>query len=73
MSEISFSYNDMVQYSAGVKHKYKMILPLFRPKCSIVVFRKSPFSLDISKSTKWIAVKYYRTSVCHYKAFTCKI
>ena len=27
-----------------------------------MVFRKSPFSLDISKSTKCIAVKFYRTS-----------
>ena len=36
----------------------KIILPPFRPKCHIVVFRKPPFSLDISKYTKWIAVKF---------------
>ena len=35
--------------------------------------RQSPFSLDISESTKCIAVKFYRTSVYHYEAFTCKI
>ena len=50
-----------------------LILPLFRPKWPIVVFRKSSFPLDISKCTKCIAVKFYRTSVYHYVAFTCKI
>ena len=38
----------------------KQLLPLFRPKCPILVFRISPFSLDISNSTKWIAFKIYR-------------
>ena len=35
-----------------------IILPPFRPKWTIVVFRKSSFSLYISKSTKRIAVKF---------------
>ena len=51
----------------------KLVLPPFRPKYPIVAFRNSPFSPDISKSTKWMAVKFYRTSGYHYKAFTCKI
>ena len=38
-----------------------------------MVFRKSPFSREISKSTKWIAVKFYRTSVYHYEASIHKI
>ena len=42
-----------------------LVLPLFRPKCPIVVFRKSPFSLDISKSTNLTTVKFNRTSVYH--------
>ena len=39
---------------------------------SIVVFRKSPFSLDFLKSTKCKAVKFYRTSVYHYEEFFVK-
>ena len=49
------------------------ILSAFRPKWQIVFFWKSLFSLDISKSTMWIAGKFYRTSVYHYEAFTRKI
>ena len=56
-----------------LKPKIKINLPLFRPKWQIVVFRKSPFPPDISKSTKSITVKFYKISVYHYKAFTCKI
>ena len=51
----------------------KKILPPFRPKWLILVFRKSPFSVNISKSTNCMAVNFNRTQVYHYDAFTSKI
>ena len=69
-SEIVIKFDSQGQIGPMGNEK---ILPPFRPKRPIVVFRKSLFSLEISKSTIWIAVKFYRTSVYHYKVFTCRI
>ena len=46
-----------LNYNIAVTVGWK-ILPLFRPKFLIVIFRKSPFPLDISKSTRSTAVKF---------------